>query len=104
MRVFLPVLLLSACDENAPTGSGSGPTWNSVYGECAVGSQNIVSADDLGEPLTYFVEIETVHGWIPYSLSPDSFADASLHRDEDTGLWFDCPDGASGWHVSWAQQ
>lgn len=97
------ILILSsilACDEASSTSTG--PVWSSEYGECAVGSQNIVSGEDLGEPLVYLVEIETANGWVPLSLS-DNTSSPILRRDEETGLWLACPEGVSGWHASWAR-
>jgi hypothetical protein len=100
--MFTLLLALLACDETATSATGS-PAWSSVYGDCGTGTQNIVTADDLGEPLAMLVEIEVPNGWVPLSLSLDNLSTPLLYRTAEGGLWLDCPEGSFGWHVSWAR-
>lgn len=98
--MFTTLLFLVACFDEVP-GQTSAPTWSSVYGSCPeVGAVTAVSADDLGEPVSVFVEVQVAAGWVPLSAGAD-LSSPSAYRTEDGGLVIACPQSAFGWHVAW---
>ncbi len=104
---ILSILLLSlaaGCDDGDDTGattSASSGGAHSTYGSCGNTIVNIVSAEDLGEPIAYTVEIDNPSGWVPVALTPDQTSSPVLYRTDDGGLWLRCPTGSTQWHVGW---
>lgn len=101
------ILFLLACDDTdapGPAGASSSLSAGSVYGACASASQNVVTAEELGEPVSILVEFETPNGWVPVGFEPaPSITSApTVRRTDEDGIWLECPDsGVSGWHVAW---
>jgi hypothetical protein len=105
MIAFL-LLSLIACDEKTDTQGASGvavSTWSHIYGQCGNLEQAIISAEDLGSPIAYFIEVEGPNGWMPLALTASDMEAPLIVRNEDTGLWLTCPNGTWSYHVSWVR-
>lgn len=102
--ILLSSLLLAAgCDDGGDSGSAPASTSgaHSQYGTCGQGFQNILTADQFGEPIVYTVEVDQPSGWVPLALTADALSAPTLYRTDDGGLWFTCPAGSTQWHVGW---